>query len=168
MTSISILLTICISSCEKDIDLAEDSMIETATVEQIITPVEVIEPSPARSSSRRRKKSTDILLAGNADPCKFATMCDQDGKAKSMPIEGVYAHIKNGGSLFSCSADEGLSQGEILNAIIPTILANGGDITSFSDQKAAFQSWYAATYCGAGDDGIDDGGVFDGDAGTDL
>ncbi len=150
-------------------DLTDDSILETATVEQVVTVTEVSEQPATRTSSRRRKKSTDILLAGKADPCKFATMCDQNGKTKSMPIEGIYAHIKNGGSLFSCSADDGLSQGEILNAIIPTILANGGDISSFSDQKNAFQSWYAATYCGAGGGGgTDDGGVFDGDAGTDL
>lgn len=151
------------SSCEKEELFMEDQAIESIastnnSPELVLEVAEVNHP---------------IKFAADVDPdCKFVNVCDKKGKLKSMPLEGVYSQIRNGGMLFSCDADEGLNQDEVMNAILPYIIADGGDVSSFADQKTAFITWYSATYCGIGSPigggGDSDGGTFEEGGGSDL
>lgn len=102
------------------------------------------------------------------DMCSHVDVCYKNGKIISMSINGVYAHLKNGGKLFDC---DGIDLASIQTELDAIVYDNGGDISSSKDQKDAFFIWYTKNYCDSNSDngGVEDnGGVFEEEVGSDL
>ncbi|MFT6715499.1 MAG: hypothetical protein ACJA0Q_000126 [Saprospiraceae bacterium] len=166
---IALFTSMILTSCEKEQD-------EIFTEEpQMNSPQEINSGQPGGQvilASQVTNSDYSDAKIGVSHDCKHVDICFKNGKLKQVGIESAYTHLQGEGLLFDCDPDIGLDLTEIITILTPRIIANGGDFTSTADLKNEFIVWFYETYCpadqggGGGDEG--DGGVFDGDAGSNL
>jgi hypothetical protein len=161
--------SIVLTSCQKEDD---DLIMEETPDTSIISAENAIGTDQPLMSSEISSNDMSAAKIGVFNDCKKVGICGSNGKLKNVSTNAAFTHLENGGMLFDCNPDVGLDLTEVTTILTPRIIANGGDFTSTADLKDEFLVWFYEAYCPADDGGPNndegDGGVFDGDAGSNL
>jgi len=172
IVSTTLFTSMTLISCQKEDDelMVEDTQLFTST-----TSFEETSSSNEKTFQSMEVVDNDISFAksGVSNDCKKVDICLKNGQLKNVATNAAFVQLENGGMLFDCDPDVGLDLTEVITILTPRIIANGGDFTSADDQKDEFIVWFYDTYCpadGGGGGNADEGsgGVFEGDAGSNL